>query len=111
MAWTTSTRSQRLPPNWPAIRQRVKTRAQGRCEAAIHEPDCDGTGTDCDHITPGDNHNLSNLQWLSRPCHKAKTARENAAARATMQAALKHPTERHPGTLGGDSKPPMKHRR
>lgn len=99
MPWSTSDRRQRLPNDWPAIRERVRQRAHGQCEAQHHEPDCDGIGTDCDHITPGDDHRMSNLAWLSRTCHKAKTARENSEARAAVAAALKRPAERHPGTI------------
>lgn len=75
----TSTRSARLPRDWQAIRAQVKARAKGRCEAIRHHPDCDGIGRECDHITPGDDHRLTNLQWLSTPCHLAKTRAESAA--------------------------------
>jgi 5-methylcytosine-specific restriction endonuclease McrA len=52
------------------------------CEAQVHHPECDGTGNECDHIEPNDNHALTNLQWLSTACHKAKTLKEAQAARA-----------------------------
>jgi 5-methylcytosine-specific restriction protein A len=98
MAWATSTRRQRLPDDWPAIRAEVRNRAGGRCEAQHHVPECDGIGTDADHIRQGDDHSLANLQWLSRPCHKAKTARESAA-RNRARAAQRKRTERHPGAM------------
>lgn len=98
MAWSTSDRRQRLPPDWDDIRAEVKQRAQGRCQAREHDPRCTGTGTDADHITPGDDHTLPNLQWLSGPCHRAKTARESAA-RNTARAAARVRTETHPGEL------------
>lgn len=98
MAWATSDRRQRLPPDWESIRAEVKRRAHGRCEATEHDPRCDGTGTDTDHITPGDDHSLPNLQWLSGPCHRAKTARETAA-RNRARAAARIRTETHPGAL------------
>lgn len=99
MAWSTSDRRARLPADWAAIRRAVKRRANGRCEAEQHHPDCDGIGTDADHKTAGDNHSLENLQWLSKPCHWAKTKRENAA-RNKQQAALKRrPAEQHPGRI------------
>ena len=99
MAWSTSTRRHRLPPDWYAIRQRVKRRARGLCEAERHAPGCDRTGTDADHITPGDDHSLANLQWLSGPCHKAKTAAEAAERNQDRAARRRRPHETHPGVL------------
>lgn len=97
MAWATSDRRERLPANWAAIRRQVKANAHGLCQATTHANACDGVGSDADHITAGDDHDVHNLQWLSSPCHDAKTARESAA-RNTATAALKHrPTEQHPG--------------
>lgn len=97
MAWHTSDRKDRLPPNWEAIRRQVKTRAKGRCEATEHAKGCGGWGRDADHITPGDNHTLTNLQWLSGPCHRAKTARESAARNQARKQARIRPKEQHPG--------------
>ena len=91
MPWSSSDRRQRLPKDWPKRRAAVKRRAGGRCEAAVHVPECDGIGTDCDHIKAGDDHSLANLQWLSLPCHKAKTAAERPSR--------KRPAEKHPGLL------------
>lgn len=97
MPWSTSDRRFRLPRNWPQLKKQVKTRANGKCEASPHDRRCDGIGTDCDHIVQGDDHSLDNLQWLSGPCHRAKTARESAD-RNRERAELRHrPTERHPG--------------
>lgn len=98
MAWSTSTRRKRLPADWDSIRVQVKRRANGLCEAREHDPRCNGYGTDADHIIAGDNHALSNLQWLSGPCHRAKTARESAARnRARAASRIRHET--HPGEL------------
>lgn len=97
MAWSTSDRRTRLPRDWSAIRRQVKARAHGLCEYAHHVDACDGIGTDADHVRAGDDHTLNNLQWLSEPCHKHKTATETAA-RNHANAQLKHkPTESHPG--------------
>lgn len=99
MTWYTSDRRDRLPSDWPKLVAQTKARANGRCQASEHEPDCDGIGRECDHIVPGDDHRPSNLQWLSTPCHRAKTTRDNQA-----RAALRwRPAEAHPGALGGDS--------
>lgn len=105
MPWSTSDRRERLPRNWQSIRAKVKARAHGLCEADRHDPRCDGIGTDADHIKAGDHHELTNLQWLSEPCHRAKTARESAE-RNRQQARLKRrPTEPHPGLIARGSKP------
>lgn len=99
MAWSTSDRRQRLPADWPKIRRQVKARAGGKCQATQHTPQCNGTGTDADHIQQGDNHSLDNLQWLSEPCHKAKTARETAARNKRNAKLKRKPKEQHPGRL------------
>lgn len=100
MSWETSTRRSRLPADWPKRRQRTKTRAKGMCEAQVHEPECDGIGSECDHIIAGDDHSLSNLQYLSGPCHAAKTQVEAQAAARTKRQARMLPQEQHPGTAG-----------
>lgn len=92
MSWSTSDRRDRLPSDWPKRVAAVKRRARGRCEATHHAPGCNGRGTDCDHVEQGDDHSLGNLQWLSGPCHDRKTRLDNG-----YQAAVKAPTERHPG--------------
>ena len=97
MAWAGSTRSARLPTNWPQLRRAVKKRAGGLCEASTHHPDCNSVGTECDHIHPGDDHRLANLAWLSSPCHRAKTLSEATQARATRS--RKRTTPPHPGIV------------
>lgn len=99
MAWSTSDRRHRLPSDWPDLKARVKARARGRCEADRHDPRCDGTGHDADHIQPGDDHTLENLQWLNTHCHRAKTARESAARNTAAAQLRKRPAESHPGRL------------
>lgn len=99
MPWSTSDRRSRLPANWESIRRQVKARARGLCQAATHVDACDGTGTDADHITPGDDHRIENLQWLSSPCHDAKTNHETAQ-RNKLNAQLKRrPVQQHPGKV------------
>lgn len=100
MPWHTSDRVRRLPDNWASLRAQARKRAQGQCEAQTHHPLCPGTGNECDHIEPGDDHRLENLQWLSTPCHKAKTQTEGAL-RARRDAQLRRrPQEPHPGRRG-----------
>ena len=101
MAWSGSTRSARLPRDWAKRRRAVKKRAGGLCEAANHVEasayveGCDGIGTECDHIINNDDHSLTNLQWLSTPCHLAKTLTEATEARGRV--ARKRTTPPHPG--------------
>lgn len=79
--WTGSTRRSRLPPDWEQRRVATRNRAQGQCEGLSfngeprwHVETCDGTGRECDHDKRGDDHSLTNLRWLSDPCHAHKTA-------------------------------------
>ena len=102
MAWHTSTRSARLPRNWPTIRRQVRRRAHGKCQATTHAPGCNGVGAECDHIIAGDNHSLDNLQWLSHECHAAKTRRENASNNKRLARLKRRPLERHPGLIFRD---------
>lgn len=108
MTWDTD-RSQRLPDNWETIRQHVKARAHGRCQARLHNgTQCTAKGTDCDHIQHGDNHNLDNLQWLCRWHHKQKTRQEAQQELAIMQRKNKPRKPQHPGLTdptGGDPLP------
>ncbi len=100
MAWSTSDRAKRLPRDWEQRKAEVKRRDRGRCQAVTHVRGCDGRGTEVDHVTPGDNHELHNLQLLSEPCHRAKTARETAARNTATAALRRRPAERHPGAIG-----------
>lgn len=40
---------------------------------------CPELATDCDHITPGDNHDVANLQALCGYHHSVKSGREGRA--------------------------------
>jgi 5-methylcytosine-specific restriction protein A len=82
MSWNTSDRRARLPRNWAKLREQVKRRAGGLCQAKQHEPDCSGAGNECDHVINNDDHSLTNLQWLSGPCHRARTLQQATEARA-----------------------------
>ena len=96
MNWSTSDRRARLPRDWPKRVAATKQRAGGRCEGISltgedrwHDARCDGIGRECDHEKRGDDHSLSNLRWLSRPCHTRKTQLEKPTR--------KRPTPTHPG--------------
>ena len=78
MTWNTN-RSQRLPKDWAQRRAHIINRAHGQCEAHLHNGTrCTAPGTDVDHITHGDNHDLTNLQLLCTWHHKQKTRTEAA---------------------------------
>lgn len=115
MPWTTSNRRQRLPTNWNKIRKQVLAKANYKCAGLDpattppptrreahgvghrwHHPACDMHATDVDHIIAGDNHELGNLQALSHACHTAKTAHENAAAKARIRATAARERPPHP---------------
>lgn len=97
MAWDqeTSTRRHRLPSDWKTRRAAVRARASGQCEHIESGLRCLVLGAECDHIVPGDDHNLTNLQWLCRDHHAAKTKVENAQSRWRYRQTRE--TERHPG--------------
>lgn len=97
--WYGSDRSDRLPRDWAAIRVMVRERAHNRCQASVHSVLCNGIGDDCDHIVPGDDHSLANLQWLNHNCHKLKTARESAERNARRACQRRHPVEKNPGSF------------
>lgn len=96
MSWDTSDRRSRLPSDWPKRVAYTKARAQGRCEGISlrgeprwHVAECDGIGAECDHDKRGDDHSLTNLRWLSTPCHTHKTHAEKPQRQ--------RPTAAHPG--------------
>lgn len=97
MAWDTSNRSKRLPSDWSKLRRTAQHRAGGICEWVTNGNRCTTTGSECDHTTPGDNHALSNLQWLCTPHHAEKTRQENAARNTANAELRRRPTEPHPG--------------
>jgi 5-methylcytosine-specific restriction enzyme A len=94
MAWGTSDRARRLPPNWPVLRAMVLRRDNGVCHV------CGKHGADqVDHITPGDNHSPDNLAAIhSAPCHRRKSSSEGgkASAQARAKRTRKRPAEPHP---------------
>ena len=69
-----------MPNNWSAIRAKVLRRDGRICQS------CGDAATEVDHVEAGDDHDLSNLQALCTPCHRAKSAREgNAVMQATRR--------------------------
>ena len=75
-------------PRWAIVRRRVLDRDGWRCQK------CGLPGRlEVDHLTPladgGGVYEPDNLQALCRPCHFAKTKRENEARRLTSPAVAK----------------------
>lgn len=100
--WQNSDRRARLPKNWHRLREQVRARAGGQCEQITNGQRCNAIGNECDHVQRGDNHSLSNLQWLCRPHHAAKSSAEGGSAprRPTAIARARAArTEPHPGML------------
>lgn len=63
---------------WRKTREHIKRRAKGLCEACLSAGRYT-VGNECDHIrskASGGTDAADNLQWLCKPCHEAKTARE-----------------------------------
>ncbi|MFJ2741870.1 HNH endonuclease [Streptomyces sp. NPDC087440] len=94
--WGSSNRKSRLPGNWQALRKQVLERDGWLCQICRVRP-----ATIADHIQPmTDDHRLEALQGVCDPCHRQKTAREGAAARAASpNAGRKRPPEDHPGLV------------
>lgn len=93
--WHDSGRRQRLPKGWATvIRPAVLDRDHHTCVM------CGRPGNQVDHITPGDNHDLQNLQTLCAHCHATKSASEGGKAihrGMRRQSLRKRPPEHHPG--------------
>lgn len=92
MGWQSSDRRARLPKDWHRRRAIAKRNAGGQCQWVEAGRRCVAAGTDCDHINRLGGDDPSNLQWLCRPHHNAKTARESTAAKLNpRRAPVKHP--------------------
>jgi 5-methylcytosine-specific restriction protein A len=97
--WDSSDRRERLPADWTARRMRVLRRDGYRCRARDSVGvRCDAPANQVDHIEPGDDHELDNLQALCRWHHARKSSAEGAAARRPRARMTREP-EPHPGAL------------
>lgn len=101
--WADSTRKQRLPANWVALRRQRLQMDGYRCQWPV-APDviCGVLATDVDHLEAmTDDHSLEALRSLCSPHHRAKSGSEGgqaSGAQAKRRAALKRrPAEVHPG--------------
>jgi len=94
--WKGSTRSARLPGDWPQRTAYIWARDGDTCWI------CKQPGADqIDHKEPGDNHHPSNLAPIHQDvppyCHRHKTSREGNAARWRYKQT--RPPEPHPGLV------------
>lgn len=100
MAWETSDRRLRLPPDWPKRVAQVKERDGNRCTWRLPSGKrCPRVGTEVDHRVPGDNHDLRNLRLLCSHHHGKKTAMEGVAGRRKKTSKRQKREDRHPGLL------------
>jgi 5-methylcytosine-specific restriction protein A len=98
MAWESSDRSDRLPPDWKNLVAQVWKRDKGRCTWKLPSgARCPRKGADVDHRKNNDDHRLSNLQLLCRHHHDKKTQREAIFGKRKKRAVRARREERHPG--------------
>lgn len=96
MAWQGSTRRSRLPADWARIRRRIIRRDKVCVWAMSDGTQCGATGTDVDHITPGDDHRDDNLQLLCTWHHRRKSAQEGGTAAGLTRVRTGRPKPAHP---------------
>lgn len=77
-----------------------------RCQWVENGVRCYNTATDVDHIRPGDDHSLPNLQGLCGHHHLIKTANDTNAKRAEIRKLRRLPEEPQPGLITGPPQPP-----
>lgn len=103
--WTGSNRKSRLPADWERLRSVVLQRCSGRCQWVEDGYRCPYPATDVDHITPGDDSSLENLQGLCGKHHLTKTGREARAVQEKLKSLLRRPEEQQPGVIDGPPQP------
>lgn len=102
--WKGSDRRSRLPDDWSDRRLRVFDRDGHRCTYRFPNGGrCpERENLECDHVAPGDNHDLSNLTTLCKRHHQMKSSREGAAGLKAKRKAIEDRfgrKETHPGLL------------
>jgi len=100
MAWASSDRKSRLPPNWSSLRRAVLERCGGRCEVLKKDGSrCRDRATEVDHVIAGDLHEMSNLRGICAWHHARKSALEGVAAKRELNSILYRKPETHPGII------------
>ncbi|MFF1919701.1 HNH endonuclease [Streptomyces sp. NPDC058221] len=98
--WSNSTRKQRLPRNWAALRRRVIRRDGGQCTARYSDGRrCELPGVDVDHIIPdslGGSDDMDNLALICTWHHAQKSSSEGGTAAALKRKSIQRPTSTHP---------------
>lgn len=101
--WSNSTRRDRLPEDWLKRRGKVLKRDNFRCRGRLPSGRrCGAYANQVDHIRPGDDHSMENLQSLCEDCHAKKSSSEGGQARAAKRREIKNRfrrVEEHPGLL------------
>ena len=80
-------------------------RCDHRCEWVDGDYRCHEPATDADHIIPGDDNDLANLQGLCRRHHLKKTGREARAVQLKIKELRRLPEEKQPGVIDGPPAP------
>jgi len=95
MSWNSSNRVGELPSNWAALRRTILSRDGRICQ--LQYEGCSLRATEVDHIRPGDDHSLTNLQAVCTACHSIKSSQEGLRERLRRKRLTKRPREQHPG--------------
>lgn len=104
MPWDSSNRHDRLPPNWPTLREAAIQACGRQCEWIVKHPNgnyrCPDEATEVDHKIAGDNHSPSNLRGLCSFHHAIKSSAEGHAAKRKklqeVRSRFRRPADRHP---------------
>lgn len=98
--WAGSSRKDRLPRNWAALRRRVIRRDGGQCTARYSDGRrCDLPGNDVDHVVPdslGGSSDMDNLALLCTYHHRVKSSSEGGTAAALTRRSIHRPAPTHP---------------
>lgn len=101
--WQGSTRRQRLPANWGALREKVLKRDKRKCRHLNSDGTrCAAPANQVDHIVANDDDSPENLRALCEFHHQRKSSAEGGQARAARRRQVSQSfrrTERHPGQL------------
>lgn len=107
--WHTSSRRDRLPPDWQSkIQPRILKRDRHECQVIVDRDSrgrpirCRRPANEVDHEIPNDDHRDTNLRAICSWHHGKKSSSEGNAARAKKRREIDQRfrrTEDHPSTL------------